>query len=62
MISDKTANVVIGVVTVIWAASIIAGIFSINDYNPSESVNGIFLAVVGAALAARHKAGGGDAK
>ena len=62
MISDKTANIVIGVVTVIWAASILAGIFNLNDYNPSESVNGIFLAVVGAALAARHKSGGGDPK
>lgn len=56
MISDKTANVLIGVVTVMWALNIVAGMARINDYEPSESVNGIFMAIVGGAFALRAKA------
>lgn len=61
MISDRTATVVIGVVTAIWAANILAGITQFNDYQPSETVNGIFMALVGGAFALRNKNGkGGD--
>lgn len=51
MISDRTKTVVIGVVTTIWAGNILAGMFELNGYQPSESINGIFLAVVGGAFA-----------
>ena len=63
MISDRTATVIIGVVTVIWALNIVAGMTSWNDYQPSESINAIFMAVVGGAFALRGKStGNGDHK
>jgi hypothetical protein len=64
VISDRTATVLILVVTVIWAGNILAGMFSINDYQSSESINGIFMAIVGGAFALRAKSGtgGGDHK
>lgn len=54
--NDRTATVVIAVVTTVWAANIVAGMFRINDYAPSESINGIFMAIVGGAFALRAKA------
>jgi hypothetical protein len=60
VISDRTATIIIAVVTVIWAANIIAGMARINDYQPSESVNAIFMAVVGGAFALRGKNSGGN--
>lgn len=65
MISDRTATVIIGVVTSIWALNILGGMFEINDYQPSESINAIFMAVVGGAFALRGKGkngGNGDPK
>lgn len=56
MISDRTANIVIGVVLTIWAANVIAGIFAINGYKSSEGVNAIFTGTVGLAFMARAKA------
>lgn len=61
--SDKTATVVIGVVTTIWAVNIVLGMLQLNDYAPSESINGIFMAIVGGAFALRarnHKPNGGE--
>lgn len=58
MISDRTATIVIGVVTVIWAANVVAGMLALNDYQPSESVNAIFMAIVGGAFALRGRSGG----
>lgn len=59
MISDRTATILITVVTVIWAGNILAGMFQVNDYQSSESINGIFMAIVGGAFALRAKNGGG---
>ena len=53
--SDRTATVVIGVVTTIWAANIVLGMVAWNDYKPSEAVNGIFMAIVGGAFALRAR-------
>lgn len=58
--SDKTANIVIGIVTAVWAGNIIAGVAQINDYQPSESLNGVFMAIVGGAFALRAKAKSAD--
>jgi uncharacterized membrane protein YeaQ/YmgE (transglycosylase-associated protein family) len=55
VISDRTANILIGVVTAMWAGNIIAGMVQVNDYQPSESINGIFMAIVGGAFALRAK-------
>lgn len=50
MISDKTRTVVIGVVTAVWASNFIAGVV-LPGYEPSESINGIFMAIVGGLFA-----------
>lgn len=55
-VNDRTATVVIAVVTTVWAGNIVAGMFSINGYAPSESINGIFMAIVGGAFALRARA------
>lgn len=65
MISDKTATIVIAVVTTMWVLNLVVGMFGINSYEPSESINGIFMAIVGGAFALRAKnkdSGGGDEK
>lgn len=63
MISDRTATILISVVTLIWAVNIVAGMLQINDYQPSESINGIFMAIVGGAFALRARnSGGGSGK
>lgn len=60
MISDRTKTVVIAVITTVWAANILAGMFELNGYKPSESINGIFLAIVGGAFALGAKNNGKD--
>jgi hypothetical protein len=62
IISDRTANGIIWTVTGIWAVNLVLGMFGQLvglEYTPSETVNGIFMAVVGGAFIARTKAGGG---
>ena len=50
MIGERTRTIVIGVVTVVWATNFLAGVF-IHGYHPSDSINGIFMAVVGSLFA-----------
>lgn len=57
--NDRTATIVIGIVTTIWAGNILAGMLRFNEYQPSESINGIFMAIVGGAFALRAKSNGG---
>lgn len=56
MIGDRTRTVIITVVTVVWAINFLAGLF-VRDYQTSESINGIFMAIVGGlfALGARKQ-------
>jgi hypothetical protein len=54
-LSDRTANILIGVVTVVWVANIAAGMFELNGYKPSEAINGIFLTIVGGAMYVRSR-------
>lgn len=58
MISDKSANAIIVVVTAVWAGNIVAGMIPFLDHEPSEAINGIFMAIVGVAFAARAKRNG----
>lgn len=60
MISDRTATIVIGVVTTIWAANVVAGMLALNGYSPSESINGIFMTIVGGAFVLRSRGKDGD--
>lgn len=55
-LSDRAANIIIGVVTAVWAGNILAGMLQVNGYQPSEAVNGIFLTIVGGAFVLRSKA------
>ena len=55
VISDRTANILIGVVTAVWAANLLAAMLKINGYTSSESINGIFLLVVGGAFTYRYR-------
>lgn len=54
-LSDRSANVIIGVVTAVWAGNILAGMLQVNGYQPSEAINGIFLTIVGGAFVLRSK-------
>ena len=60
VISDRTATILIGVITGVWAINILAGMAQINGYQPSESINGIFMAIVGGAFALRARGKGDD--
>lgn len=61
MISDRTRTVIIAVVTFVWATNFLAGLV-ISDYKPSESINGIFMAIVGGLFALGARGGGGNGK
>jgi len=50
MVSERLRNVIIAVVTTVWAANFLAGLF-VQDYKPSESINAIFMAIVGTLFA-----------
>lgn len=54
--SDRTANIVIGVVLTVWAVNVVAGIFQLNGYSSSEGLNAVFTGTVGLAFMARAKA------
>lgn len=58
MISQRTRTVVIAVVTTVWVANFAAG-FVVPQYEPSESVNAIFMGIVGAMFALGAKKNGG---
>lgn len=63
MISDRTVNVIVGVVTAVWAVNVVMGMIPHSDYHPPESINAIFVTIVGGAVTykARSKGdGGGD--
>jgi hypothetical protein len=62
VISDRTANILIGVVTTMWVGNIVAGMFELNGWQPSESVNGAFMLIVGGAFALRARSKSSDGK
>ena len=61
MISDRVATIIIAVVTTVWVMNLVVGIFGLNNYEASESINGIFMAIVGSAFALRAR-GNSDKK
>lgn len=46
MRTPSTRTVVVGVVTAIWSVNAAAGLF-IDSWKPSESVNAIYLVIIG---------------
>lgn len=57
MIPRPLATAIIVVVTIVWAANFAAQ-FVVADYSPDVAINGIFMAVVGGALALSRRNGG----
>lgn len=51
--SDRAANVVLGVVLTVWAVNVLAAIVSFRGYEGSESLNGLVTTAVGAAFVYR---------
>lgn len=54
---DRTRTVIIAVVTTVWAANFVGGLV-VSGYQPSESINGIFMMIVGGLFAIGAKKGG----
>lgn len=48
--SDRLATVIIVVVTLVWVVNFFAR-FVVPGYQPSEAINGIFMAIVGSIFA-----------
>jgi Flp pilus assembly protein protease CpaA len=59
-VSDRTRTAIIAVVTVVWAVNFVAGL-AVPHYDTSESINAIFMAIVGGLFALGGR-GGGDSK
>ena len=56
MLSERLANLVIIVVTLVWATNFAARFF-VHDYQSSETINAIFMAIVGGVFALKAKGG-----
>lgn len=50
MLSERTRTIIIFIVTAVWAANFAAGLW-IDGYEPSESINAIFMGIVGGLFA-----------
>lgn len=61
MIPRSVANLIIVLVTTVWAFNFVGQFIPGLDYQPDVSINGIFMAIVGGALIASRKTlGRGD--
>lgn len=60
---DRLRWIVVITVLAVWVANFTAGVVS-DSYEPRESINGIFMGIVGGALAlpSRRKGGNGGGK
>lgn len=58
MLPRPLASAIIVLVSVIWAANFVLQ-FIVPEYHPDVTINGIFMAIVGGALALSRKDGGG---
>lgn len=58
MLPRPLASAIIVLVSVIWAANFVLQ-FIVSEYHPDVTINGIFMAVVGGALALSRKDSGG---
>jgi hypothetical protein len=46
VISARMRNIIAGIVTLVWAANFVSGLF-VKGYEPDQAINGIFMAIVG---------------
>lgn len=58
MLNERLANVIIGVVTVVWAVNFGAGLV-VPGYKPDQTVHAVFMAIVGGTFALKGRNGGG---
>lgn len=61
MLDPKIKNGIIIVVTLVWATNFVSGLF-LKGYEPDQTINAIFMAIVGGlfALGGRGNTGGGS--
>lgn len=62
MPSERVRNIIIGVVTTVWALNFVAGL-ALPDYEPDPTIHAVFMSLVGGlfALGAKgEKKAGGD--
>lgn len=62
MVNDRTASIIIWLVTTVWAINFLAGLFQFKGYQSDQAINGIFMGIVGGlfALKARHGSKNGE--
>lgn len=53
--TDRFANIVIGVVTVGWFINLIASVAQLKGYQSDPFINGVFMGTVGLAFAAKFR-------
>lgn len=58
MLPKPLASTIISIVTIIWAADFVAQ-FVVAEYKSSPTISGVFMAIVGGALALSRKGGNG---
>lgn len=51
--TDRAANVILGVVLAVWALNVVAAITKFRGYEGSESLNGLVTVAIGAAFTYR---------
>lgn len=56
MIPKTLANMIVVLVSLVWAANFVAAVFA-PDYQPDTSINFVFMTIVGGALALRRGEG-----
>lgn len=64
MPSERVRNIIIGVVTTVWAVNFVAGLV-VADYEADPTIHAVFMSIVGGlfALGARsERNGGGDSQ
>lgn len=54
MINERTRTAILAVVTTVWVVNLFLPM-AVDDYEPSEYINGIFMTIVGGALMIRPK-------
>jgi hypothetical protein len=59
MPSERVRNIVVGVVTVVWAVNFAAGLL-VHGYKPDQAINAIFMGIVGGVLALGVRGRKGD--
>lgn len=58
MLPERLANWIIGIITGVWVANFLAP-FVFTNYETSETINAIFMAIVGGLFALKGRSRGG---